>query len=49
MMGYGLLLLPLIWKLKREFTSIQSPWCADDGVAVDKLKDILIFLVDYAN
>ena len=44
MMGYGLLLLPLIRKLKREFISIEPAWYADDGATAGKLKDILIFV-----
>ena len=43
MMGYGLLLLPSIWKLKREFSSIKSPWYVDDGAAVGKLHNMFIY------
>ena len=49
MIGYGLLLLPLVWKLKKEFTSNESPQYADGGAAAGKLKDIFFFFVDYTN
>ena len=39
---YGILLLPLIRRIKREFTSIDSPCYADDGAAIGRLRDILI-------
>ena len=37
---YGLLVLTLIRKLKVGFTSIESPWYADDGLAADSLENI---------
>ena len=43
MLVYGVSLLPLIRKLKREFRRIESPWYADDGAAAGKLQDILLF------
>ena len=49
MLAYGILLLPLIRKLKKEFTSIESPWYTDDGAAAGRLRDILIFFVGYVN
>ena len=41
--GYGILVLPLIRKLKIEFTSVESPWYADDGSAVGSLENISSF------
>ena len=38
MVGYGLLILPIIRKLKKEFSDVESPWYADDGAAAARLK-----------
>ena len=35
--------LPLIRKLKKEFSDDESPWYADDGVAAARLKNIDLF------
>ena len=42
-LSYGILLLPLIIKLKTEFPKVKSPWYADDGAAAGTLKNILLF------
>ena len=43
MLGYILLLLPLIRVLKKEFSGVDSPWYADDGAAAGKIPRILAF------
>ena len=47
MIIYGLLLVPLIIKLKRSFPDLFSPWYADDGSAGGKL-DLLHHFFDAA-
>ena len=39
-LGYGLLLLPLIRVLKREFSDVDSPWYTDDAAAAGKIPRI---------
>ena len=41
--GCGLLVLPLIRKLKVEFTFLESPWYADDGSAAGSLENVGTF------
>jgi hypothetical protein len=41
MVGYGLLLLPLIWKMQVEFPEVASPWYVDDAMAAGKLGDVM--------
>jgi len=44
MVGYGLLLLLLIKKLKDEFNSVDIPWYADDGSAAGSLENVGYFI-----
>ena len=48
MLGYGILLLPLIITLKTDFPEVKSPWYADDGAAAGTLKILIYFLSGYA-
>ena len=41
-LSYGILLLPLIIKLKVEFLQVKSLWCADDGAAAGTVDQVLI-------
>ena len=43
MLGYGILLLPIIITLKTEIPEVKSPWYADDGAAAGTLKNINLF------
>ena len=41
MVGYGLLVLPLIRRLQQEFPDVASPWYADDAMAAGKLDRVM--------
>ena len=41
MVGYGLLVLPLICQLQKEFPTVVSPWYADDAMAAGALADVM--------
>ena len=43
MILYGILLLPLIWQLRKEFGDIFQPWYADDGAAMARIPRLLVF------
>ena len=43
MVGYGLLVLPLIRQLQREFPNVASPWYADDAMAAGALADVMAY------
>ena len=47
MIGYAILILPLIKQLKSEHVNGDSIWCADDGNAIGNLDTINSFLNDY--
>ena len=42
--GYGVLLLPLIIQLKSEFPKVKLPWYVDDCAPVSTFKIFLYFL-----
>ena len=46
MIGYGILLLSLMRKLKKEF---DSPWYADNGTVAGTLESFLYFFGDFVN
>ena len=41
MVGYGLLVLPLIPCLQQEFPDVASPWYDDDAMAPGKLDQVM--------
>ena len=41
MVGYGLLVLPLIRQLQKEFPTVASPWYADETMAEGALADVM--------
>ena len=44
MVGYVLLVLPLIRQLRKEFPTLASPWYVDNDMAAGSLEDVMKYL-----